>query len=192
MNAIIHWLYTSRHRHYVTLQIFSCKTMSNVKNVTEVFHSYAYPCRFVHIGCVQLECFTTEWLQTRFNAGVRGRICFFIPEAQCISEIFLEQKEAMFQSGNVKTMRRCYFVGHTPAELLRRKFIKDSRLSEGAFTTLHHNCYNEFLLFHSHYDQFAHFEQVAKSRLTLLLLLAGKPDSVYCLCTLGWLRCNQH
>ena len=98
----------------------------------------------------------------------------------------------MFQSGNVKTMRRCYFVGHTPAELLRRKFIKDSRLSEGAFTTLHHNCYNEFLLFHSHYDQFAHFVQVAKSRLTLSPLLAGKPDSVNCLCTLGWLGCNQH
>ena len=45
-----------------------------------------------------------------------------------------------------RSMRRCYFVWHTPAELLRRrKFIKYSRLSKCAFTTLHHNCYSEFL-----------------------------------------------
>ena len=86
-----------------------------------------------------------------------------------------------------RPMRRCYFVWHTPAELLRRrKFIKDSRLSKGAFTTLHHNCYDEFLSFHSHYRQFAHFQDLSKGRLT------GKADSVYCVCTLGWLGCNQH
>ena len=68
-------------------------------------------------------------------------------------------------------MRRCYLVWHTPAELLRRrKFIKDSRLSEGAFTILHHNCYSEFLSFYFQYGQFAHFEHVAKSKVNIFAI----------------------
>ena len=60
---------------------------------------------------------------------------------------------------------------HTPVELLRRrKFIKDSRLSEGTFTILHHNCYSEFLSFYFHYGQFAHFEHVVKSKVNIFAI----------------------
>ena len=79
-------------------------------------------------------------------------------------------------------MRRCYLVWHTPAELLRRrKFIKDSRLPEGTFTILHHNCYSEFLSFYFHYGQFAHSEHIAKSKVNIFAI-ARRETRQFALC----------